>query len=240
MEATFWQLLLIGTLVVSAIVYTIHIWPRDYYRYTDDILFQATLYEVSRGLSYNEIYTKKGTLRASIQKRVMKLMPSERSFLNKNQVAFMNRLKKQGFLTERNKIQKGDLKAIVKSYLAFKKSHYEQNIAAIKEQGITPEDFFQVKKRIDGDTVGVYVIFNETKQMYYVGQAKRLFFRVNQHFTGHGNGDVYADYKLGDSFKIELVNLADSGYSDIDKLEKDLIRKYHAYTSGYNRTRGNG
>jgi excinuclease UvrABC nuclease subunit len=87
--------------------------------------------------------------------------------------------------------------------------------------------------------VGVYIIYNATKNKHYVGQAKRLFFRVNQHFTGHGNGDVYSDYKLGDKFTIVLLSLQDSGYYDLDKLEKDMIKKYHAYTEGYNRTAGN-
>ena len=75
--------------------------------------------------------------------------------------------------------------------------------------------------------------------MYYVGQAKKLFFRINQHFTGHGNGDVYADYKAGNSFKMMIIPLADSGYKDIDLLEKDMIKKYRAYECGYNKTKGN-
>ena len=87
--------------------------------------------------------------------------------------------------------------------------------------------------------VGVYIFHNESKDLYYVGQAKRLFFRINQHFTGHGNGDVYADYKYGDDFAIKIIPLADSGYQDIDLLEKDVIQKYDAYHRGYNRTRGN-
>lgn len=66
-----------------------------------------------------------------------------------------------------------------------------------------------------------------------------MIFRINQHFTGHGNGDVYADYKYGDQFKIRAIRLVDSGYSDLDKLERDLIEKYEAYQLGYNKTKGN-
>ena len=62
---------------------------------------------------------------------------------------------------------------------------------------------------------------------------------MNQHFTGHGNGDVYADYKYGDSFLIKIVKLSSSGYSDLDALERDLIKKYNAYSAGYNKTSGN-
>ena len=93
---------------------------------------------------------------------------------------------------------------------------------------------------LQGDIVGAYVIHNQTKDMYYVGQAKRLFFRVNQHFTGRGNAYVFADYHYGDAFTIQILPIANSGYSDLDALEKKLIEYYGAYSHGYNRTRGNG
>lgn len=106
---------------------------------------------------------------------------------------------------------------------------------------MTPEQFFKLRKTIQGDMVGVYVIYNKNRKMYYVGQATRLFFRVNQHFTGHGNGDVYGDFKRGgDKFTIKLLPLVNSGYYDLDKFEKDMITKYDAYNNGYNKTAGNG
>ena len=61
------------------------------------------------------------------------------------------------------------------------------------------------------------------KDIYYVGQAIRIIFRVNQHFTGRGNGDVYADYKYGDSFTIRLLPLSTSGYDSLDRFEKEMI-----------------
>lgn len=104
---------------------------------------------------------------------------------------------------------------------------------------MTPEEFFHARESTSGDIVGVYIIHNLTQDKYYVGQAKRVMFRVNQHLTGHGNGDVYADMKMGNEFRIQIVRLVDSGYSDLDKLERDLIAQYHAYDTGYNRTKGN-
>ena len=86
---------------------------------------------------------------------------------------------------------------------------------------------------------GVYIIYNITKDMYYVGQSKHVMARVNSHLTGHGNGDVYADYKYGDEFEITLIPLKESGYSSLNAMEKDTIDMYDAYTKGYNRTRGN-
>lgn len=104
---------------------------------------------------------------------------------------------------------------------------------------MSPQVFFIERSRQTSDPVGVYVLYNRTKNLTYVGQAKRLYFRVNQHLTGHGNGDVYADYKTGDEFSVKLIKLSSSGYDDLNKLEKDTIKNYGAYERGYNKTRGN-
>ena len=86
---------------------------------------------------------------------------------------------------------------------------------------------------------GVYIIFNKTKNMFYVGQSKNVFSRVNNHFTGYGNGDVYADFKAGDEFTIKMVSLEGSGCSSLNELERNYIGIYKAYSKGYNKTRGN-
>ena len=134
-------------------------------------------------------------------------------------------------------ILKCKIKPMIKKYM--------KDCAMIRVQynyrSMSPTQFFNLRKTIQGDIVGVYVIHNKDRNMYYVGQATRLFFRVNQHFTGHGNGDVYGDYKRGkDRFSIKLIPLVNSGYYDLDKLERDLIAKYKSFEKGYNRTHGNG
>lgn len=86
---------------------------------------------------------------------------------------------------------------------------------------------------------GCYILHNVTKDKYYVGQAKRVVGRVKAHLAGRGNGDLYADYKYGDAFEVRTISLALSGYSSLNGLERDLIKRYNAYTKGYNRTRGN-
>ena len=63
--------------------------------------------------------------------------------------------------------------------------------------------------------------------------------RVNSHFTGKGNGDVYADYKYGDYFTIKMIALDKSGYTSLNELERNTIMTYDAFASGYNKTRGN-
>ena len=138
-------------------------------------------------------------------------------------------------------IRRKELWPAISDYMAYRENAIQQDMNEFLNgvQDITPEEFFEIKKHQSGDVVGVYIIHNETNNRYYVGQAKKLFFRINQHFTGHGNGDVYADYKYGDDFAIKIIRLSESGYDDLDHLEKDMIKKYHAYSTGYNKTSGN-
>ena len=89
------------------------------------------------------------------------------------------------------------------------------------------------------DFPGIYIIHNLTKDKYYVGQGVKLFRRANNHFTGHGNGDVYADYKYGDDFTIKLIPLAGSGFRSLNELERQAIYDYRANITGYNKTKGN-
>ena len=120
---------------------------------------------------------------------------------------------------------------------------FNKQTANFKSKGISPATFFEIRKeRMKeklGDVSGVYIIYNVTKDMYYVGQATRLYFRLNQHFTGHGNGDVYADYKYGHKFLISYISLNKSGFNSLDALERTTIEKYNAYNKGYNKTHGN-
>lgn len=115
---------------------------------------------------------------------------------------------------------------------------------------LTPQEFFTLRNQSFGgrghpsyaltlNFEGVYILYNQTKNMYYVGQGKKVLNRVNAHFTGKGNGDVYADYKYGDSFTIKMLSLENSGYSNLNDLERDTIMTYDAFASGYNKTRGN-
>ena len=138
-------------------------------------------------------------------------------------------------------IRRKELNTVILDYLDKRERAIKDNMDVFLNQfqDLTPEEFFEIRQHQKGDVVGVYIIHNETNGQYYVGQAKKLFFRINQHFTGHGNGDVYADYKYGDDFSIKIIRLSDSGYDDIDKLEKDMIEKYNAYDIGYNKTSGN-
>lgn len=114
---------------------------------------------------------------------------------------------------------------------------------------ITPEDFLKLKSQWAGkgrrqimtgvDYPGVYVLYNNTKRMHYVGQGKKVMARIAQHFTGHGNADVYADWKYGDRFTIKIIKLQGSGFRSLNSLERSTIASYKAFSKGYNKTRGN-
>ncbi len=115
---------------------------------------------------------------------------------------------------------------------------------------ITPQEFFSLRNTSFGgkgspsyaltkNFAGVYILFNSTKNMYYVGQAKEVLNRVNAHFTGKGNGDVYADFKYGDNFTIKMIALEKSGFKTLNDLERNTIMTYDSFASGYNKTRGN-
>ena len=107
---------------------------------------------------------------------------------------------------------------------------------------LTPLQFHKIKSAPGAakhDFPGVYILHNLDKDMYYVGQGKRVMQRVGNHFAGRGNGDVYADYKYGDRFSIQIISLRKSRCHSLNELERKTIRAYHAYTRGYNKTRGN-
>lgn len=137
-------------------------------------------------------------------------------------------------------------------YRVYKKRKINKQIDGLANNVLemTPEEFMKMRKTSFGgrgrpsyaltkNFAGVYILFNKTKNMYYVGQAKQVLNRVNAHFTGKGNGDVYADYKYGDIFTIKMIALENSGFQSLNDLERNTILRYNAYSKGYNKTRGN-
>ena len=137
-------------------------------------------------------------------------------------------------------------------YIQYKKSKIKKQIRGLSNNTLemTPEEFFRMRKTSFGgrgrpsyaltqNFAGVYILHNKTKNMYYVGQGQQILNRVNAHFTGKGNGDVYADYKYGDVFTIRMIALKNSGFSTLNELERNTIMTYNSFATGYNKTRGN-
>ena len=192
------------------------------------------------GAQGKPVFTQKGDYRANYMKDTNKKASEimheccEGKYLSRDFCSFIHEVYPD--------IRRKELQSAIADFRKERKHAMQRSMDDFlnRAETITPEEFFEIKKKQTGDIVGVYIIHNETQGQYYVGQAKKLFFRINQHFTGHGNGDVYADYKYGDDFSIKIIRLSESGYDDIDQLEKDMIKKYDAYDIGYNRTSGNG
>lgn len=139
-----------------------------------------------------------------------------------------------------------------KRRLKRKKQKIKEKINGLSHGAVelSPEEFFELRKASFGGRgspqfskkygfAGVYILYNSTKNKYYVGQGKNVLNRVNMHFTGKGNGDVYADYKYGDKFTIKMISLKHSGYRSLNELERNTIAVYNARATGYNKTVGN-
>ncbi len=134
----------------------------------------------------------------------------------------------------------GILSIILGLYYRKKERRLAAKIRGLTGEGAPARDFLAHRGMLrQSDFTGVYVLHNKTKDMYYVGQSIRVIDRVGQHLTGHGNGDVYADFKYGDEFEVSAISLAESGYGSLNDLERDTITAYNAYGNGYNRTAGN-
>ena len=196
--------------------------------YLYDIIERQVMKEFKK--QKKAIYTKRGNITANFNKTVQnRISDVSIRFYSKD---FFYYYKQHRPVLKRN------IPRLLNNFLA---NNNNRELLSNNFNNMTPEQFFELRKKQTGDMVGVYILYNKNKKMYYVGQATRLFFRVNQHFTGHGNGDVYADWKRGkDKFIIKLIPLVNSGYYDLDKLEKDMITQYDAYNNGYNKTIGNG
>lgn len=102
---------------------------------------------------------------------------------------------------------------------------------------VTVEEFLEYSDEFE-NYVGVYVLYNKTQDMYYVGQATRTVDRLKNHLLGHGNGDVYADYKYGDEFLVSIIPY-DLSQGTLNDMEANFIEYFDSFENGYNKTRGN-
>ena len=98
----------------------------------------------------------------------------------------------------------------------------------------------KVLKQYDKGGIGIYILYNETKNKYYVGQSKEIVARIKKHFEIE---PIARDYTSGDIIKVKFItsNELNTGFSDyrIDHLEKTGIEIFDSNVSGYNKTSGN-
>lgn len=110
----------------------------------------------------------------------------------------------------------------------------------IQYKDYTTQEFIEMSKYYDlrrYDSPGVYIFFNLTKNINYVGKSKNVLRRVNEHLNARGNGDLYADYKYGDNFLIRVIRC---NINELDYYENFYTRVYRSLTNGYNKTRAAG
>lgn len=82
---------------------------------------------------------------------------------------------------------------------------------------------------------GVYILHNKSKNKYYVGKGNKIFRKIDRHFRGYGNADIYKDFQRGNKFYVRIIRLKNSGYDNIDILANEISKKYKAYETGYNK-----
>jgi len=96
----------------------------------------------------------------------------------------------------------------------------------------------------DGPGCYVILVFDEDNDSddlndyddVYVGQSVNVCKRVHNHFTGKGNGNIFADIRAGRDVYVGITRCDETELND---MEIDLIRAFHATTS-YNNTKGGG
>lgn len=127
---------------------------------------------------------------------------------------------------------------VVLALMLNRKARLKRIMAATRAMSI---DTFLSKRKMHqlDNKAGIYILHNKTKDMYYVGQGDYVISRAFKHFSGAGQGDVYADYKFGDRFTIKIIYLRGSGFFRLNSLEKTAIEILDAYDYGYNKTHGN-
>lgn len=106
------------------------------------------------------------------------------------------------------------------------------------------DDFIDLRKKLltvtKFQSKGVYIIWNKTKDKYYVGQSKDVYKRLfTQHFS---NADVKnilfaKDWYANDEFYYKLIELETK--DELDLTEKEYIDRYDSFRNGYNNTGGN-
>ena len=227
--------------IVITICLIVYFAPKPLDKVILEVINQLSFRDATEGLTPDKIYTpKRGQIKAGIYKKSSVIAQGYWDAYQVKKAEFMDILRKKGVLNEKGQVpyeRINSVQPLFDSYMKTNRSLLQKNVLT---EGISPKEFFYLHRKMQGDCVGVYILCNQSNGKHYVGQAKRLYYRVNQHFTGKGNPDVYRDYVNGNEFLIKMIKLTESGYSDIDKLEKDKIEEYQAYYRGYNKTIGNG
>lgn len=134
---------------------------------------------------------------------------------------------KKNVITKINKLEL-DLKILKKTTITFVEVTADGWLN-LRQAVNFPETHIQKLK-------GVYIIWNQTRDKYYVGQSPNLFDCIyNNHFK---NGDVKStffkqDWNDGDAFLFKYFILQTK--TEINRCEQMMVERYNSYNSGYNK-----
>lgn len=138
--------------------------------------------------------------------------------------------------------QQQNLKELKRIEQKQKLEHFKQTQDQLKEKLRTQFDAKQwtplqkILSSADKGGIGVYVLYNATKNKYYVGQAKQIYKRIRDHFQVE---DIARDFLNGDNITATFLTANELGEDyRMDHIERVGIDLFDAEKSGYNKKQG--
>jgi predicted GIY-YIG superfamily endonuclease len=161
--------------------------------------------------------------------------------IDKEQLEMIARYARQHQTEEQCKLQKRqDKKDLMRVQMETFKQTKEELKSTLKSQIDQKEwqSLDSILSSTDKGGIGIYILYNATRDKYYVGQAKQIFKRIRDHFAIE---DIARDYHLeGDTIKVKFLTANElSGDYRIDHIEKTGIEIFNSDKAGYNKTGGN-
>lgn len=196
---------------------------------------------VTKYMSQADMYTQAGKLRVPVNRSINAAAIKLEPMVQHDWFAFGRWLARRGVVRKDGTIHISSAGQLEPEWNEFVKTQRE---SALKDgeygRKLTVMGFLaEYKARRSEDFTGVYCLYNADRKMAYVGQAKKVLWRVRQHISGNGCVEWYQDYRAGNTMTITLFPLSGSGIASLDQLEQDIIRQYDSYEHGYNKTGGN-
>lgn len=196
---------------------------------------------VTKYMSQADMYTQAGKLRVPVNRSINAAAIKLEPMVEHDWFAFGRWLARRGVVRKDGTIHISSAGQLEPEWNEFVKTQRE---SALKDgeygRKLTVMGFLaEYKARRSEDFTGVYCLYNADRKMAYVGQAKKVLWRVRQHISGNGCVEWYQDYRAGNTMTITLFPLSGSGIASLDQLEQDIIRQYDSYEHGYNKTGGN-
>ena len=145
-----------------------------------------------------------------------------------------------GELDDKISLYKTRINDINQKIISIKNIDYRNLKKSISDDFMDLEKSFIHQSYFKKEIKGVYIIHNQTKNKYYVGQSKDVFNRVlKQHFSnGNVKNIIFAeDWYQKNKFSWKYIECETK--DELDTLEMEYIQKYNSFQSGYNKTGGN-